>query len=121
MPVEVLGFAGTPEASDRLAVVETEARARELTDYRVRQERDKSACDRSAERDVSDTRSKPSNYPPLLLAVRDEPTWSRRRRRSLGIPGAERLLDPGDVVRVERLARRMAVRRPIARPSRSRS
>ena len=40
VPVEVLGFAGTPEASDRLAVVETEARARELTDYRVRQKRD---------------------------------------------------------------------------------
>ncbi len=40
VPVEVLGFAGTPEASDRLAVVDTEARARELTDYRVRQKRD---------------------------------------------------------------------------------
>ena len=40
VPVEVLGFAGTPEASDRLAVVETEARARELADYRVRQKRE---------------------------------------------------------------------------------
>src|SRR5215203_2666176 len=40
VPVEVLGFAGTPEASDRLAVVDTEARARELTDYRVRQKRE---------------------------------------------------------------------------------
>src|SRR5436190_2020726 len=40
LPVEVLGFSGTPEASDRLAVVETEARARELTDYRVRQKRE---------------------------------------------------------------------------------
>jgi translation initiation factor IF-2 len=40
VPVEVLGFADTPEASDRLAVVETEARARELTDYRVRQKRE---------------------------------------------------------------------------------
>jgi len=44
VPAEVLGFAGTPEASDRLAVVETEARARELTDYRVRQKREKSAA-----------------------------------------------------------------------------
>ena len=44
VPVEVLGFADTPEASDRLAVVETEARARELSDYRVRQKREKSAA-----------------------------------------------------------------------------
>ena len=41
MPVEVLGFTGTPEAGDRLAVVETEARAREVTEYRDRQKRDK--------------------------------------------------------------------------------
>jgi translation initiation factor IF-2 len=40
-PVEVLGFSGPPEASDRLAVVENEARAREVTDYRVRQKREK--------------------------------------------------------------------------------
>jgi translation initiation factor IF-2 len=38
-PVEVLGFAGTPEAGDRLAVVDNEARAREVTDYRARQRR----------------------------------------------------------------------------------
>src|SRR5207244_1639621 len=44
MPVEVLGFSGTPEASDRLAVVESEARAREVTDYRARQKRDKVAA-----------------------------------------------------------------------------
>jgi translation initiation factor IF-2 len=40
-PVEVLGFNGTPEAGDRLAVVESEARAREVTDYRARQKREK--------------------------------------------------------------------------------
>jgi translation initiation factor IF-2 len=44
MPVEVLGFDATPEASDRLAVVDTEARAREITDYRDRQKRDKMAA-----------------------------------------------------------------------------
>jgi translation initiation factor IF-2 len=44
MPVEVLGFTGTPEASDRLAVVDTEARAREITDYRARQKREKMAA-----------------------------------------------------------------------------
>jgi translation initiation factor IF-2 len=43
-PVEVLGFNGTPEAGDRLAVVDNEARAREVTDYRARQKREKSAA-----------------------------------------------------------------------------
>jgi translation initiation factor IF-2 len=40
-PVEVLGFSGTPDAGDRLAVVENEARAREITDYRARKKREK--------------------------------------------------------------------------------
>jgi translation initiation factor IF-2 len=44
MPVEVLGFTGTPEAGDRLAVVDSEARAREVTAYRARQRRDKVAA-----------------------------------------------------------------------------
>jgi translation initiation factor IF-2 len=43
-PVEVLGFSGAPEAGDRVAVVESEARAREITDYRERQKRDKIAA-----------------------------------------------------------------------------
>jgi translation initiation factor IF-2 len=40
----VLGFNGTPEAGDRLAVVESEARAREVTDYRAREKREKQAA-----------------------------------------------------------------------------
>jgi len=44
MPVEVLGFSGSPEAGDRVAVVETEARAREITEYRERQRREKAAA-----------------------------------------------------------------------------
>ena len=43
-PVEVLGFSGAPEAGDRVAVVETEARAREITEYRERQKREKLAA-----------------------------------------------------------------------------
>ena len=39
-PVEILGLNGTPDAGDRLVVVENEARAREVTDYRKRQRRD---------------------------------------------------------------------------------
>jgi translation initiation factor IF-2 len=43
VPVEVLGFNGPPEAGDRLAVVENEARARQVTDYRAHQKREKTA------------------------------------------------------------------------------
>ena len=43
LPVEVLGFNGTPEAGDRVAVVENEARAREITEYRERQKRENAA------------------------------------------------------------------------------
>src|SRR5262249_56567016 len=39
-----LGFNGAPEAGDRLAVVEDEARAREVTNYRAREKREKSAA-----------------------------------------------------------------------------
>jgi translation initiation factor IF-2 len=40
VPVEVLGFDSAPEAGDQFAVVESEARAREITDYRIRKRRD---------------------------------------------------------------------------------
>lgn len=43
-PVEILGFQGAPEAGDRIAVVENEARAREVADYRSRQRRDLAAA-----------------------------------------------------------------------------
>ena len=43
-PVEVLGLNGTPEAGDVFSVVEDEARAREITDYRQRVLRDKRAA-----------------------------------------------------------------------------
>jgi translation initiation factor IF-2 len=40
-PVEVLGLDGTPDPGEAFAVVENEARARELTEYRIRQRREK--------------------------------------------------------------------------------
>ena len=50
VPVEILGFNGTPEAGDRLAVVESEARARQVTDYRAHQKREKQAARNSGMR-----------------------------------------------------------------------
>src|SRR5947209_425753 len=43
-PVEVLGFSGPPEAGDRMAVVENEARARQVTSYRAHQKRENAAA-----------------------------------------------------------------------------
>lgn len=40
MPVEILGLQGTPLAGDRFAVVENEARAREISEYRQRKARE---------------------------------------------------------------------------------
>ncbi|NLH81454.1 MAG: translation initiation factor IF-2, partial [Phyllobacteriaceae bacterium] len=50
MPVEVLGFQETPEAGDRFAVVENEARAREVADYRQRLKREKAQARGSSAR-----------------------------------------------------------------------
>ncbi|PKP70214.1 MAG: translation initiation factor IF-2, partial [Alphaproteobacteria bacterium HGW-Alphaproteobacteria-4] len=44
VPVEVLGLNGTPQAGDVLNVVETEAQAREIADYRIKAARDKRAA-----------------------------------------------------------------------------
>ena len=44
VPVEVLGLNGTPEAGDVLNVVETEAQAREIADYREQAAKDKRAA-----------------------------------------------------------------------------
>jgi len=48
VPVEVLGLNGTPEAGDVLNVVDTEAQAREIADYRMKAAKDKRAAIRAA-------------------------------------------------------------------------
>ncbi len=42
VPVEILGLDGAPDPGEPFAVVENEARARELTDYRIRLKRERS-------------------------------------------------------------------------------
>ncbi|MCC5996234.1 MAG: translation initiation factor IF-2 [Oceanicaulis sp.] len=47
LPAEILGLDGAPEPGEVFAVVETEARARELVDYRQRMMRDRSSAART--------------------------------------------------------------------------
>jgi translation initiation factor IF-2 len=46
MPVEILGLQGVPQAGDPFSVVADEARAREITEYRTRQARERGAVAR---------------------------------------------------------------------------
>jgi translation initiation factor IF-2 len=49
-PVEVLGFNNTPAAGDRVGVVDSEARAREISENRYRLDRDKTAANLAGSR-----------------------------------------------------------------------
>ncbi|MDY8107837.1 translation initiation factor IF-2 [Fulvimarina sp. 2208YS6-2-32] len=50
MPIEVLGMNGTPQAGDRFAVVESEAKAREISEYRQRVTREKQVAKSAGQR-----------------------------------------------------------------------
>ena len=50
MPIEILGLHGAPNAGDRFAVVENEARAREIAEYRQRLAREKAVARQSGSR-----------------------------------------------------------------------
>jgi translation initiation factor IF-2 len=50
MPVEVLGLQGTPQAGDRFGIAESEARAREISEYRQRVAREKAVARQAGQR-----------------------------------------------------------------------
>ena len=74
-PVEILGLGGVPSAGEPFVVVENEARAREVSEFRQRRLRDKTAagCDRRARH--AGRRCSPASSPA-----------SRRRSRSSSRP-----------------------------------
>jgi translation initiation factor IF-2 len=57
-PVEILGLDGTPDPGEPFAVVENEARARELTDYRDRKRRERTAGAPMAQASLADMMAK---------------------------------------------------------------
>ncbi|MHA1165462.1 MAG: translation initiation factor IF-2, partial [Alphaproteobacteria bacterium] len=71
VPVEILGFDSAPEAGDPFAVVESEARAREITSYRERKLRDVRAAGMgpqgSLEQMMSDLQEGSIKEVPLLI------------------------------------------------------
>ena len=58
VPVEILGLNSTPDPGEAFAVVENEARARELTEYRERKKRDNSAGPPGAGASLADMMAK---------------------------------------------------------------
>jgi translation initiation factor IF-2 len=60
-PVEILGLDGAPDPGEPFAVVENEARARELTDYRVRLKRERALSPVGAGGSLADMMAKLAN------------------------------------------------------------
>jgi translation initiation factor IF-2 len=58
VPVEILGLDGAPDPGEAFAVVENEARARELTDYRIRLKRERSLAPVGAGGSLADMMAK---------------------------------------------------------------
>jgi len=73
VPVEVLGLQGTPEAGDVLQVVEDEAKAREISDYRQRKSREgAAAAGARATLDQLLAQAKAGDIPELPIVVKSD-------------------------------------------------
>ena len=71
-PCEVLGLSGAPSSGDRLVVVDSEARAREISDYRQRMARDKAVAAQAGQRGsleqmMSSLQSKGADQAPFVI------------------------------------------------------
>ncbi len=68
-PVEVLGFTGVPDAGDLFAVVDSEAQAREITEYRQRADREKTGASSitSLEQMMSQIKTSEISRVPLVI------------------------------------------------------
>jgi translation initiation factor IF-2 len=105
-PVEVLGFSGAPEAGDRVAVVDSEARAREITEYRERQRREKLAArGQSVRTSLSDmmTNLKAQGRKEVALVVKGDVQGSVE-----AITAALEKLGTEEVIRAHKEARELA-------------
>ena len=71
-PVEILGLSGAPSAGDHVVVVEDEARAREISDYRQRKARELSVAAQAGQRGsleqmMSNLQLKGASIAPLVI------------------------------------------------------
>ncbi|MEP4290692.1 MAG: translation initiation factor IF-2, partial [Rhizobiaceae bacterium] len=71
-PIEVLGLSGAPSAGDQIVVVEDEARAREISDYRQRKARELSVAAQAGQRGsleqmMSNLQLKGASVAPLVI------------------------------------------------------
>lgn len=72
VPVEVLGLQGTPEAGDRLIAVDSEAKAREIVEYRDRKEKEQRAARGASTLDQMFAQAKEGDIKELPVVIKSD-------------------------------------------------